>query len=109
MFWSMMKQLAKKISLKRRVRMAASFVPSRYWFQVVILMSRWHAHVSAVLGRRRRGLAEAYLRENWLIELTRLGSFPVPIQVSGAELLQPAESERAGSSYAQPMFPGSRS
>lgn len=94
--WSIMKLLAKEFSLEKRARFVAAVLPRRHWFRAAVLLSRWHAHLSAIFRNRRPGIAEAYLRENWLNQLTRVGPFPVPIRANGAELLQPAESERAG-------------
>jgi hypothetical protein len=91
-----MKQFGKKFSLERRARMIAATVPRRHWFRAAILMSRVHGHLSAAFTGRRRGIVEAYIREDCLIELSRRGPFHVPIRVIGAELLEPAESERAG-------------
>lgn len=91
--WSIMKRLARGISLERRVRLVAAVVPARYWFQAAVLMSRCHAWITSAFGSNRRGLVEAYLREHWLIELSKLGSFPIPMRVSGAELLTPTASD----------------
>jgi hypothetical protein len=91
-----LKLLARAVSLKSRVRLFAAIVPPQHWFQGAILMSRWHARVTSALNRSRRGISEAYLRENWLVELSRLGPFPVPMRVSGAELLDSAASDRGG-------------
>lgn len=94
--WSVMKRLAKAFSMQRRARVVAAIVPRRHWFRVAVLMSRWHARITCTFRRNRRGISEAYLREDWLIELSRLGPFPVPIRIHGAELLKPTASDHAG-------------
>lgn len=96
MFWSIMKLLAKRFPLTRRVHIIAALVPRRHWFQAAVLMSRAHGHLAGIFGRRRRGLSEAYIRENTLIELSRRGPFPVPVRASGTELLEASAGERAG-------------
>lgn len=94
--WSLMKRLARVVSLERRARLLGAVVPSRYWFETAVLMSRWHARITSAMGKGRRGISEAYMRENWLIEFTKLGSFPIPMQVSGAALLEATASDRGG-------------
>ena len=91
-----LKLLARSISMERRSRLLAAIVPPRHRFHAAVLMSRWHARVSSAFGNGRCGVTEAYLREHWLIELSRLGPFPVPMRVSGAELLGPTASDRGG-------------
>lgn len=94
--WSVMKRLARVVSLERRARLVAAILPARYWFSAAILLSRWQAMVSSAFVKSRPGISQAYLREHWLVELSRIGPFPIPIQVSGAELLKPSDSDRAG-------------
>jgi hypothetical protein len=36
------------------------------------------------------------MREDWLIELSQLGAFPIPMRVCGAEFLRAAASDRCG-------------
>lgn len=91
-----LKLLAKTVSLERRARLLAVVVPPKHWFRAAMLMSRWHAFASSTFGGSKRGLTEAYMREHWLIELSRLGAFPVPLRISGAELLAPSPSDRGG-------------
>lgn len=91
-----LKWLAKTVSLERRARLLAGVVPPEHWFRAAMLMSRWHAFASSTFGGSKRGFTEAYVREHWLIELSRLGPFPVPLRVTGAELLAPSPSDRAG-------------
>lgn len=94
--WSIIKRLAKLVSLERRARLVASVVPARHWFRTAVLMSRWHARITSAIRKSSRGVGEAYLREHWLIELSRLGPFPIPMRVTGAELLEPTDSDRGG-------------
>lgn len=94
--WSLMKRLAKVVSLERRARLVAAVVPARHWFRTAVLMSRWHARITSAIRPSRRGVGEAYLREHWLIELSRLGPFPIPMRVSGAELLEPTPADGRG-------------
>lgn len=91
-----LKLLAKAVSLERRARLLAAVVPPQHRFRAAVLMSRWHGFASSTLGGSKRGFTEAYMREHWLIELSRLGAFPVPLRVTGAELLGPSPSDRAG-------------
>lgn len=94
--WSLVKPWARLVSTKRRVRLLAAIVPARHWFRAAIWMSRWHARITCAVGKSRPGIKEAYLRDDWLYELSRLGPFPVPMQVSGAESLQVTASDRRG-------------
>ncbi|MEO8735777.1 MAG: hypothetical protein ABI380_04485 [Edaphobacter sp.] len=94
--WSLLKRLARLISMTRRARIVAAVVPTRHWFRAAKLMSRWHARVTGAMGKSRRGISEAYMREDWLIELSQLGPFPVPMRVCGAEFLKATTSDRCG-------------
>jgi len=91
-----LKLLAKTVSLERRVRLLAAIVPPQHRFRAAVLMSRWHAFASSTFGGSKRGFTEASMREHWLIELSKLGPFPVPLRITGAELLAPSPSDRAG-------------
>jgi len=94
--WPLMKRLARVVSLERRAGLLAATLPARYWFRAAVLMSRWHALLTNIFGKSRRGISEAYLREHWLVELSRRGPFPVPLRVTGAELLAPSAFDRGG-------------
>lgn len=91
-----MKAVAKVVSIERRARLLSSLLPPEDWFRAAILMSRWQAQVSSLIWRRGRGVSEAYLRDNWLTEFSRLGEFPIPVRVTGAELLASTDADRGG-------------
>jgi hypothetical protein len=91
-----LKLLARAVPLERRARLLAAVVPPERWFRAAVLMSRWHAKIIGVAGRSRPAVREAYLRDDLLIELSRLGPFPVPMRVIGAETLELTASDRGG-------------
>ena len=91
-----MKALANVVSIERRALLLSTLIPPKYWFRAAVLMSRWQAHISSMIRKTRRGVSEAYLRDNWLIEFSRLGAFPIPVRVSGAELLASTVADRGG-------------
>jgi hypothetical protein len=94
--WSLVKPWARFVSMKQRARLIATIVPRRHWFRAAILMSGWHARITCAIGKGKPQLRESNLRDDCLIELSQLGSFPVPMQVSGAESLQVTTSDRGG-------------
>ena len=91
-----LKLLARAMPLKRRARLLAAVVPRRHWFRAAVLLSRWHAQITCAVGKNRPEIREAYLRDDWLIELSLLGSFPVPMQIIGAESLEITAMDRGG-------------
>jgi hypothetical protein len=94
--WSLVKPWARFVSMKQRARLLAAIVPRRHWFRAAIFMSGWHARITCAVGKGKPRTRESNLRDDCLIELSQLGSFPVPMQVSGAESLQVTASDHGG-------------
>ncbi|HZY63836.1 MAG TPA: hypothetical protein VFE38_15050 [Edaphobacter sp.] len=96
LLWQFTKFLSNQVSFSRRVRLLAALLPSKYWFRGAVVMSRWHAGIASALGNQNPGLCKAWMLENFLIELSKIGPFPVPLQINDAELLAPLPSDKGG-------------
>jgi hypothetical protein len=86
-----LKTLGSWITLRRRARIVARFVPRRRWYRTAVSVSRLHARLTGAAGGNR-ALTEAILLDNWLQELTFSGAYPIPwraVKVDGLEKADP--------------------
>jgi hypothetical protein len=69
--------LASLLHLRRQVQFVAWALPNRHWYRAALAMCRLQGAINGALGGNRV-LTEAVMLDNWLSELTEIGSFPIP-------------------------------
>lgn len=82
--------IANLLNLRRQARLVTVVVPRKNWYRAALSACRVQGAISASLGGNRV-LTEAVMLDNWLVELTRIGPFPIPWTISGTELIEAAD------------------
>jgi hypothetical protein len=87
---SLLRWVANLLGLHRQVRLVTLFFPRRSWYRVALAACRLHGALNGLMGGNRV-LTEAVMLDHWLVELTRIGPFPIPWTISGTELIEAAD------------------
>src|SRR5216683_2467970 len=86
----LLRWLASLLHLRRRVRFVAWVLPNRYWYRAALAICRLQGVLNGALGGNRV-LTEAVMLDNWLSELTAIGSFPIPYVLNRIDPLEAAD------------------
>ncbi len=73
---------------RRRIALVTTLLPRSAWYRAALFMARLQSELALVVpGKRPLGLP--CILDSWLLELTRRGPFPIPMNVAGAENMVP--------------------
>ena len=84
---SAISRLKQMLPLSRQVRILARLIPPMLWFRCALVSSKLQGRVAEKIGGNRK-LTELVMRDHWLREFTDRGRFPVPIRLTGREVLE---------------------
>jgi hypothetical protein len=84
--------LASLLRLRRQVRFVTWILPNRYWYRAALTMAGLQGALNGLLGGNRV-LTEAVMLDHWLWELTAVGPFPIPWNVTGTEIVEGADPQ----------------
>lgn len=82
-----LKRVAGWLTLHRQAQLVARLAPRKSWYDAALVACKLQGILSNWFGGSRV-LTEAVMLDNWLVELTRIGHFPIPWTLTGTDVIE---------------------
>jgi hypothetical protein len=82
-----LKRVAAWLTLRRQAHWVARLTPRKSWYDAALVACKIQGILVGWFGGNRV-LTEVIMLDHWLVELTRIGPFPIPWTVTGAEVIE---------------------
>ena len=82
-----LKRVVGWLTLRRQAQWVARLAPRKSWYDAALVACKLQGILSSWFGGNRI-LTEAVMLDHWLVELTRIGPFPIPWTITGTDVIE---------------------